>query len=147
MKRLVFMLVVLIGIQYPVNSTMGNNFEFTNNQDKAFISEDGFYKELNKDIYEEFKNASYSIRKKISYIEVPEAENFFKMKTKLNCEEKITLQTTNIHPDRQVYFFASFMQDEKEEHHKYTVIDAETNRVLLSGKSYHQYDNLYEKPK
>lgn len=147
MKRLVFLLIVLIGIQYPVISTMGSNFEFPSNQDKSFIGEDDFYKELNNDIYEEFKNASYSIRKKISYKEVPETEKIFRMKTKLNCEEKIALQTTNIHPDRQVYFFATSMQDEKEEHHKYTVIDAETNKVLLSGKSYHQYDNPYEKSK
>lgn len=51
------------------------------------------------------------------------------------------LQDFFVHPDRQVYFFASFSQNEVEEFHKYIVIDAETKRELQEGKSYHHCDN------
>ncbi len=50
-----------------------------------------------------------------------------------------------VHPDRQVYFFASFTQNEVEEFHKYIVIDAETKRELKEGKSYHHCDSPYKK--
>lgn len=56
----------------------------------------------------------------------------------------MVLQDSFIHPDRQVYFFASFSQNEVEELHKYIVIDAETKKELQSGKSYHHYDNPYK---
>lgn len=49
-----------------------------------------------------------------------------------------------VHPNRQVYFFASFTQNEIEELHKYIVIDAETKRELQEGKSYHQCGNSYK---
>ncbi|MDA1923382.1 hypothetical protein PDL68_12895 [Bacillus cereus] len=51
------------------------------------------------------------------------------------------LQDFFVHPDRQVYFFASFSQNEVEEFHKYIVIDAETKRQLQEGKSYQHCDN------
>lgn len=50
-----------------------------------------------------------------------------------------------VHPDRQVYFFASFSQDEVEEFYKYIVIDAETKKELLGGKSYQHCDNPHKK--
>lgn len=50
----------------------------------------------------------------------------------------------HIHPNRQVYFMASFHQNEKEEWHKYVVIDAETQKVLLGGNHYHKYENPYK---
>ncbi len=34
------------------------------NRNKSFVSEDVFYKQLDKKIYKEYKNAAYSVRKK-----------------------------------------------------------------------------------
>ena len=72
--------------------------------------------------------------------DVPDAEYTFKQKTN-RFSEKMNHLPTNIHPNRQVYFMASFHQNEKEEFHKYVVIDAETEVILFSGNSYHQYEN------
>lgn len=66
-------------------------------------------------------------------------------KTDVGCHSKMTMDDSFVHPDRQVYFFASFTQNEVEEFHKYIVIDAETKRELQGGKSYHHYDNPYKK--
>lgn len=46
----------------------------------------------------------------------------------------MTMEGSFVHPDCQVYFFASFTQNEIEEFHKYIVIDAETKRELQGGK-------------
>lgn len=49
-----------------------------------------------------------------------------------------------IHPERQVYFFVSFVQTREKEYWKHTVIDAETKRQLEGGNSYHNDENPYE---
>ena len=104
-----------------------------------------FYKHLDKKIYTEYNNASYSVRKKILFKEVADEEFSFLQKTTMGCRSSVMLQDFFVHPDRQVYFFASFSQNEVEEFHKYIVIDAETKKELQSGKSYHHYDNPYKK--
>ncbi len=109
------------------------------------MSEDVFYTQLEKKIYKEYNNAAYSVRKKILFKEVPDEEFSFLQKTAGGCRSEVVLQESFIHPDRQVYFFASFTQNEVEEFHKYIVIDAETKKELQSGKSYHHYDNPYKK--
>jgi len=109
------------------------------------VSEDVFYKQLDKKIYKEYKNAAYSVRKKILFKEVPDEEFSFLKKTAVGCRSRVVLQDFFVHPDRQVYFFASFTQNEVEEFHKYIVIDAETKRELKEGKSYHHCDSPYKK--
>ncbi|HDR8062063.1 hypothetical protein P4388_16795 [Bacillus thuringiensis] len=115
------------------------------NRNKSFVSEDVFYKQLDKKIYKEYKNAAYSVRKKILFKEVPDEEFSFRQKTAVGCRSRVVLQDFFVHPDRQVYFFASFTQNEVEEFHKYIVIDAETKRELKEGKSYHHCDSPYKK--
>ncbi|MEI4770929.1 hypothetical protein WAX74_15000 [Psychrobacillus sp. FJAT-51614] len=117
--------------------------EYPDNQRKSFVEVDAFYKKLDKDIYEEYKNATFSMRKKVSFKEVPDVELTFKIKTKLDNKKMNPIDST-IHPNRQVYFLASFHQNEKEEFHKYVVIDAETKTVLLKGNHYHLYENPYK---
>ncbi|MGN4945550.1 hypothetical protein [Bacillus cereus group sp. MYBK104-1] len=119
--------------------------DYPSNRNKPFVSEDVFYKQLDKKIYKEYNNAAYSVRKKILFKEVPDEEFSFLQKTAAGCRSEVVLQESFIHPDRQVYFFASFSQNEVEEFHKYIVIDAETKKELQSGKSYHHYDNPYKK--
>ncbi|WP_433773492.1 hypothetical protein [Bacillus wiedmannii] len=119
--------------------------EYPSNRNKPFMSEDVFYEQLDKKIYKEYNNAAYSVRKKISFKEVADEELIFMQKTAVGCRSRLVLQDAFIHPDRQVYFFASFSQNEAEELHKYIVIDAETKRELRGGKSYHHCDNPHEK--
>ena len=109
------------------------------------MSEDVFYEQLDKKVYKEYKNAAYSVRKKISFKEVPDEEFSFLQKTAVGCRSSVVFQDSFIHPDRQVYFFASFFQNEAEEVHKYIVIDAETKRELQEGKSYHHCENRGKK--
>ncbi|MFJ5772278.1 hypothetical protein [Psychrobacillus sp. NPDC093180] len=118
--------------------------EYPDNQSKTFASEDEFYAKLDKKLYTEYENAAYSMRKKIFFHEVPDAELIFRTKTNLPGEKWNISSFPFIHPNRQVYFLASFQQNEKEEFHKYTIIDAETNTVLLGGNHYHLYDNPYK---
>ncbi|MCL1696769.1 hypothetical protein [Lysinibacillus sp. BPa_S21] len=117
--------------------------EYPDNQSKSFIEEDEFYSKLDKNIYEEYKDAAFSMRKKVSFKEVADTELTFKLKTKLGSEKMDNLNSPHIHPNRQVYFMGSFHQNEKEEWHKFVVIDAETQKVLLGGDHYHLYDNPY----
>lgn len=119
--------------------------DYPSNRNKSFVSEDVFYEQLDKKIYKEYNNAACSVRKKVLFKEVPDEEFSFLQKTAVGCRSEVVLQDFFVHPDRQVYFFASFTQNEVEELHKYIVIDAETKRELQEGKSYHQCGNSYKK--
>ncbi|HDR6311134.1 TPA: hypothetical protein QCU60_003051 [Bacillus cereus] len=119
--------------------------EYPSNRNKPFVSEDVFYEQLDKKIYKEYKNATYSVRKKILFKEVPDEEFSFLQKTAVGCRSSVVFQDSFIHPDRQVYFFASFSQNEADGFHKYIVIDAETKKELREGKSYNHCDNPYKK--
>jgi hypothetical protein len=122
--------------------TSNPKFRYTDNQSKSFIVEDEFYNKLDKNIYEEYKNATYNFRKKISFKDVPDTELIFNRKTNLAGEKMNLQKNPDVHPNRQVYFMASFYQNEKEEFHNYIVIDAETKLILLSG-NHHWYHNPY----
>ncbi|MED1609543.1 hypothetical protein [Bacillus paranthracis] len=147
MKRMiciVFMICFLTQLS-TTYAQSNQKLDYPSNRNKPFVSEDVFYEQLDKKMYKEYNNAAYSVRKKILFKEVPDEEFSFLQKTAAGCRGEVVLQDSFIHPDRQVYFFASFSQTEVEELHKYIVIDAETKRELQSGKSYHRYDNLYKK--
>jgi hypothetical protein len=139
MKRFVTMIIalsLLVILAIPVSA---QNFDYPNNKGKTFVNENEFYQQMKKDEYKEHENASYSIRRKLSYKEVPDAVMTFEKKTgRYMCQPKGKLSPA-IHPERQVYFFASFVQTKDEEFWKHTVIDAETKRQLEGGDSYHQY--------
>ncbi|WP_107951624.1 hypothetical protein [Lysinibacillus parviboronicapiens] len=112
-------------LQYPVNQT------------KSFLEEDDFYNKLDRTIYEEYNHAAFSIRQKILFKDVPDVAHAFHLKTN-HANDRMDLSNhTFIHPNRQVYFLASFYQHDHEEFHKFVVIDAETNTLLLGGSHYH----------
>lgn len=147
MKKMLLVLVVFSNLFFQSTPTFGatnQNLEYPDNQNMSFISEDEFYNKLDKTIYQEYKDAAFSIRQKISFKDVPNAELTFNQKTRLPGEKMSLQNQTHIHPNRQVYFMASFYQNEKEEFHKYTVVDAETKVILLGGNDYHQYENPYK---
>lgn len=140
-----FSIILLSG--FSTFTTSAQQFEFPANQDKSFISEDEFYQKLNKEKfkeYEEYENASYSIRRKIPYKDTPDAVMNFEKKTGRCFGQPKGKLAKNIHPERQVYFFASFYQTNKNENHKYIVIDAETKNFIHGGNSEHTYENPYE---
>lgn len=56
------------------------------------MSEDIFYKQLDKKIYKEYNNAAYSVRKKILFKEVPDEEFSFLQKTAVGCRSSVMLQ-------------------------------------------------------
>ena len=131
---LVFMICFLTQMS-TTYAQSNQKLDYPSNRNKSFVSGDVFYEQLDKKIYKEYKNAAYSVRKKILFKEVPDEEFSFLQKTAAGCRGEVVLQDSFIHPDRQVYFFASFSQNEVEELQKYIVIDAETKKELQSGKS------------
>ncbi len=52
---------------------------YPSNRNKSFVSEDIFYKQLDKKIYKEYNNAAYSVRKK-SYLKKCPMKNFLSYK-------------------------------------------------------------------
>lgn len=65
---------------------------YPSNRNKSFVSEDIFYKQLDKKIYKEYNNAAYSVRKKILFKEVPDEEFSFLQKTAVGCRSSVMLQ-------------------------------------------------------
>ncbi|HDR4421169.1 TPA: hypothetical protein QCP59_001958 [Bacillus cereus] len=147
MKKLICIVFSLCFFMYLSTTYAESNtkLNYPGNRNKSFVSEDVFYEQLDKKIYKEYNNAAYSVRKKILFKEVPDEEFSFRQKTAVGCRSSVVLQDFFIHPDRQVYFFASFSQNEVGEFHKYIVIDAETKKELREGKSYHHCDKPYKK--
>ncbi|MEZ2327506.1 hypothetical protein R1C46_27315 [Bacillus tropicus] len=147
MKKMIYTVFIICFLTQMSTAYAQSNqkIDYPSNRNKSFVSEDVFYEQLDKKMYKEYNNAAYSVRKKILFKEVPDEELSFLQKTAVGCRSEVVLQDAFVHPDRQVYFFASFSQNEVEELHKYIVIDAETKKELQSGKSYHHYDNPYKK--
>ncbi|HDR4561186.1 hypothetical protein [Bacillus cereus] len=147
MKKMICIIFSLCFFMHlsTIYAESNQKLEYPSNRNKPFVSEDVFYEQLDKKVYKEYKNAAYSVRKKILFKEVPDEEFSFLQKTAAGCRGSVVFQDFFIHPDRQVYFFASFSQNEAEELHKYIVIDAETKRELQAGKNYRHYDNPYKK--
>ncbi|MBQ3410586.1 MAG: hypothetical protein IJH30_02320 [Bacillus sp. (in: Bacteria)] len=141
---LVFMICFLTQLS-TTYAQSNQKLDYPSNRNKPFVSEDVFYEQLDKKMYKEYTNAAYRVRKKFFFKEVPYEEFSFLQKTAAGCRGEVVLQDFFVHPDRQVYFFASFTQNVVEELHKYIVIDAETKKELQSGKSYHHYDNPHKK--
>jgi len=132
-----------VALFYSFSTVEAISIEYPNNLSKAFQDENGFYDSLNKNTYKEYENATYSYREKLRFNDWPEALNVFNLKTN-RCSEKASRgHTPHIDPDRQVYFFASFIQNATEEFHKFIVIDAETSQVLAGGNTFTKYENPY----
>ncbi|AAU15580.1 hypothetical protein I6G76_27350 [Bacillus cereus] len=145
-KMLCIVFVICFLSQLSTTYAQSNQkVDYPSNRNKSFVSERVFYEQLDKKIYKEYNNATYSVRKKVLFKEVTDEESSFWQKTAVGCGSRVVLQDAFVHPDRQVYFFASFSQNEVEELHKYIVIDAETKRELRAGKSYHHCGNPYKK--
>jgi hypothetical protein len=145
MNRLLTIIISFSLLLFLAMPSSAQEFDFPSNKEKTFINEDEFYQQLKDDEYKEYENATYSIRRKISNKEVLDAVMTFEKKTgRYNGQSKQEELNPSIHPERQVYLFASFVQTNNEEFWKYVVIDAETKQQLQGGHSYHLYDNPYK---
>jgi hypothetical protein len=123
--------------------TSAQQVEYPANLEKSFVSANEFYQQMEKNEYREYKDATYSVRRKLSYKETPDAIMTFEKKTGRYIGQPKQELAPSIHPERQVYFLASFVQTKDKEYWKYTIIDAETKRPLEGGNSYHSYENPY----
>ncbi|MGD6963992.1 hypothetical protein ACQCVB_17385 [Fictibacillus phosphorivorans] len=146
MKSVTFNLSMFFAVLFFFTSTTfaETATQLPGNENKRFVSENDFYEQLDKKVYKEYDRATYSVRKKMSYKEVAAAELTFLKKTGEYFGQKPQPLANQIDPDRQVYFLASFYQNEKEEFHKFIVLDAETKVKLYGGDRYHHYVNPYK---
>lgn len=145
---LTFMVVskILLPPQHSVDHTtptlctpteINTLYQYPNNQFQSFRDEDEFYQQLNRTIYEEYAYASLNIRQKMAFRDVENATQNFYLQTNSDQETIDLSQHTFIHPNRQVYFLASFQHNTDESYQKFLVIDAETQEVIL-GHSHFQ---------
>ncbi|MGE8207338.1 hypothetical protein ACQKP0_22890 [Heyndrickxia sp. NPDC080065] len=143
MKNLITLIISSSLLFILTIPALAEQLEYPANQGKSFTSEDKFYKQLKKE-YREFEDATYSIRRKISYKETPDALMTFEEKTGRYFGQPKQKLAPNIHPERQVYFLASFIQSRDKEYLKFEIIDAETKQSLARGNSSHSYINPYK---
>jgi hypothetical protein len=143
MKVLINLITGICLLLFAVNSISAQQWEFSNNHDKKFMSEDEYYHQLKASVYKEYKDATFSMRQKISYKEFPEYLSRFEKKTGAYLNQPEQKLTPTIHPDRQAYFFGTFVQTKDKENWKYIVIDAESGKSLESGTRFHHYKNPY----
>lgn len=139
MNRFLTLIITFTMFFVLSNQSLAKQFEYPANQDKSFINADEFYQQMEKNDYREYEDATYSVRRKISYKEIPDALITFEKKTGRYFGQPKQELTPSIHPERQVYFLASFVQTKNKEYWKHTIIDAETKIPLESGNSYHSY--------
>lgn len=91
MMCIVFIICFLMQLS-TTYAESNEKLDYPSNRNKPFVSEDVFYKQLDKKIYKEYKNAAYSVRKKILFKEVPDEEFSFLQKTAVGCRSRVVLQ-------------------------------------------------------
>jgi len=117
-------------------TTANTTLQYPDNHFQSFLVEDEFYMQLDKSVYENYHNATFNMHKKILFKDVAETQKKFNLETNFTHEIMDLSNHTMIHPNRQVYFLASFQQNEQEEFHKFIVIDAETKIILIADSIY-----------
>lgn len=88
MKKMICIIFIICFLTQLSTTYAESNqkLNYPSNRNKSFVSEDVFYKQLDKKIYKEYKNAAYSVRKKILFKEVPDEEFSF-LKKQLSVVE------------------------------------------------------------
>lgn len=142
-KVLIHVIALLCLLVLAVNPISAQQWEYSNNKEREFMSEDEYYHQLKASIYKEYEDATFSMRQKIPYKEFPDFLWRFEMKTGAHVNQPKQKLTPTIHPDRQVYFFGTFIQTKDKENWKYIVIDAESGKSLEGGSRFHKYENPY----
>jgi len=99
--------------------------KYPDNTDKQFEDATTFYRSLDKKQYNEYPNAKLNIRKLVKFRDVNAV---------LAKATHSKVGGTGIHPNRQVYVYASVSSQDTTKT-KDAVFDAETGRKLLGGES------------
>lgn len=90
---------------------------------------DSFYNTLNEKEYQEFSNATMNIRKKMRYKDIISISHSISNKRN---NFKIGL-LSQIDPEREVYLFASIIDNKDFFIWKFVVLDAKTKEIYHSG--------------
>ncbi|WP_339271776.1 hypothetical protein NYE54_09410 [Paenibacillus sp. FSL K6-1330] len=97
-----------------------------------------YYTNLDKKIYSDFNNADVNVKE---YVQIKDLES---VAGKLDLTEKGRYQRTfrefarknSKKSDQYVYVFISMKDEGSSKHSKYTIIDSETNKVLVEGNGW-----------
>lgn len=94
-------------------------------------------KHLDTNLFKEMPNASVNIRRKLLFNEVEELNYIIFDGNILRHYPNIDINYHQaVSPDRQVYFFYSFKDTEKEFRGRYAIYDVETKEMVASGNTY-----------
>lgn len=107
--------------------TSNLQLEYPANKKEEFKSADDFYTSLNTNEYKEFKDSKNNIRAKILY---KDTNNINKELKNIAEPDNSIPSLSHIDPNRQVYFFASVLENDEKIVQKYVVYDAETKNIL-----------------
>lgn len=105
----------------------GSLDKYPNNSSNNFPDAESFYNSMDKNEYDEYKNAKMNIREKVFFKDInkvlSKADHFI---------GKNRVSGEGFHPKRQVYVFLTVSEDGK--YIKNLVVDAETKRPIVKSE-------------
>lgn len=108
--------------QSPIEEKPWN--KYPDNSDQEFLDVNSFYKLIDKNQFEEYKNAKLNIREKVYFKDIN------KILSKADKYGKVRTDGDGYHPKRQVYVFVTVSADGKKM--KQAIFDAE-KQILISA--------------
>jgi hypothetical protein len=124
---------------YPVHQ------EFYKKHKEFYKRHKNKYGEMDTALFKEMPDASVSIRKKVLFNEV-EGFNYITWdgNSHYTYPDLDLKYHQTVSPDRQVYFFYSFKDTEKEFRGRYAVYDVETKKLLAGGGTFFPKYPIYK---
>ncbi|WP_042348522.1 hypothetical protein [Bacillus massiliigorillae] len=99
--------------------------KYPDNSQREFLDVNSFYTSIDKNQYEEYKNAKLNIRETVYFKDIN------KILSKADKYGKTRTNGNGFHPKRQVYVFVTVSADGKQM--KKAVFDAETQRLISAS--------------
>ena len=163
-----FSLSVLFGNSVYSQTTSSNKIEYLYpaNKEKVFDETvDEFYQALrdvkyqvHQELYQRYKqqqnqldtvifrempDASINVREKLLFNEVEGVNYITSDGNILRIYPDIEIKYHSVSPERQVYFFYSFKDTEKEFRGRYAIYDVETKKLVAGGETYMPKSSTY----
>lgn len=115
--------------------TILQEHQYPNNEKKEFIDAVSYLEtELPENEYTEFKNATLNVREKILFKDLKDTvESKMKKYSNVNIYSQ---NYPNVEPNRQIYFFTTVLDSQKQIDVKYILVDAETKDILFKGTEF-----------
>ncbi|MGE7908126.1 hypothetical protein [Lysinibacillus xylanilyticus] len=121
-------------LKYPVHQELYKRYKLRSKEQQ---------RHLNTILFKEMPDASVNIREKLLFKEVEKLNYITFDGNILRPYPDIDINYhQNFSPDRQVYFFYSFKDTEKEFRGRYAIYDAETKETVAGGYTYMPKLNL-----